>query len=95
VAEGLAAGVPVVATTEVGAAEQVDRSVAVQVSPGDIEAMATSIEEMLARSRAQPQQLAARARDEAARLFGRDVVCNRISAVLQDLVGGEDLLDGR
>jgi glycosyltransferase involved in cell wall biosynthesis len=87
VAEGLAAGVPVVATTEVGAAEQVDGSVAVQVSPGDIEAMANAIEEMLARIRAAPQEVAAKARAEAARLFGRDVVCNRISEVLQALAG--------
>ena len=86
VAEGLAAGVPVVATTEVGAAEQVDRSVAVQVAPGDLDAMADSIEEMLKRSRAAPQELAAKARAEAARLFAAGAVCARISDALEDLI---------
>ena len=40
-AEALAAGVPVVATSEVGAIEGVDRAAAAEVArPGDIEGMA-------------------------------------------------------
>ena len=41
-AEALASGVPVVATTEVGAIEGVDRSVVSAVEPGDVDGMATA-----------------------------------------------------
>ncbi len=54
VAEALASGVPVVATTEVGAIENVDRSVAAAVAPGDVEAMAAAIEATLERLRRDP-----------------------------------------
>jgi glycosyltransferase involved in cell wall biosynthesis len=87
VGEALAAGVPVVATSEVGAIEGVDRSVAIEVQPGDAEAMAAGIVEMLARAEADPSEIEATARAEAVRLFATERVCEQISAALQELVG--------
>jgi glycosyltransferase involved in cell wall biosynthesis len=85
VAEALAAGVPVVATKEVGAIEQVDRSVVAEIEPGDIEGMATAITGMLGRLRASPAEIRSMARAEAERLFAPDVVCGEISTVLERL----------
>ncbi|HMD51562.1 MAG TPA: glycosyltransferase family 4 protein, partial [Solirubrobacteraceae bacterium] len=65
IAEALAAGVPVIGTSEVGAIEGVDRSVAAEVPPGDVGATATAIVEMLERVRTDPEGLATRARAEA------------------------------
>jgi glycosyltransferase involved in cell wall biosynthesis len=88
VAEALAAGVAVVATSEVGAIERVERSVAAEVRPGDVEGMATAITAMLERLRAEPAETRARARAEAERLFAPSVVCAQVSAALQRLTGG-------
>jgi glycosyltransferase involved in cell wall biosynthesis len=85
VAEALAAGVPVVATTEVGAIEQVDRTVAAAVAPGDVEAMAQAITGMLDRLRSDPTNTRALARSEAERLFAPAVVCEQISQALVGL----------
>jgi glycosyltransferase involved in cell wall biosynthesis len=85
VAEALAAGVPVVATTEVGAIEQVDRSVAAAVAPGDVAGMAEAIVAMLDRLRSSPTETRARARAEAERLFAPEVVCEQISLALAGL----------
>jgi glycosyltransferase involved in cell wall biosynthesis len=87
VAEALAAGVPVVATNEVGAIEQVDRSVAAGTAPGDVEAMAAEIGAMLERLRTRPRETRALARAEAERLFAPAVVCAQISDALERLVG--------
>jgi glycosyltransferase involved in cell wall biosynthesis len=87
VAEALAAGVPVVATKEVGAIEQVDRTVAAETEPGDVEAMAAEIDAMLERLRTQPTQTRALARAEAERLFAPAVVCRQISDALERLLG--------
>jgi glycosyltransferase involved in cell wall biosynthesis len=86
VAEALAAGVPVVATTEVGAIEQVDRSLAAAVAPGDVEGMAAAIVAMLDRLSGNPTEIRRRARAEAERLFAPDVVCAGVSAALEQLV---------
>jgi glycosyltransferase involved in cell wall biosynthesis len=86
VGEALAAGIPVVATSEVGAIEGVDRSVVAEVKPGDIPAMATAIETMLERVKAQPAEIADTARAEAARLFASERVCEQISEELERLV---------
>ncbi len=88
VAEALAAGVPVVATTEVGAIEQVDRAVAAATAPGDVEGMAAAIIAMLERLRADPAGTRARARAEAERLFSPKVVCEQISSALVRLADG-------
>lgn len=86
VAEALAAGVPVVGTTEVGAVEEVDRSVAAAVAPGDVEGLAQAINDMLTRSRADRAAVARLARSEAERLFAPAVVARQISDALEALV---------
>jgi glycosyltransferase involved in cell wall biosynthesis len=87
VLEALASGVPVVGTSEVGSIEAIDRSVAAEVEPGDVPAMATAIEQMIERLRTSPAQTRALARAEAERRFARDVVCAQISDALEKLVG--------
>jgi glycosyltransferase involved in cell wall biosynthesis len=87
VLESLASGVPVIGTSEVGSIEAIDRSVAAEVEPGDVPAMATAIEQMLERLRTSPAQTRALARAEAERRFARDVVCAQISDALEELVG--------
>jgi glycosyltransferase involved in cell wall biosynthesis len=94
VAEALAAGVPVVASSEVGAIEGVDRAVVAEVRPGDVEGMANAIEAMLERLQESAAEMRATARAEAERLFAADVVCDRISLALEQLLyNGEP--DGR
>jgi glycosyltransferase involved in cell wall biosynthesis len=90
VGEALAGGVPVVATSEVGAIEGVDRSVVIEVDPGDADAMATAIAEMLARAQAHPHAVEATARAEAVRLFATERVCEQISVALQELVASAE-----
>jgi glycosyltransferase involved in cell wall biosynthesis len=87
VAEALAAGVPVVASTEVGAVERVDPSVAATFEPGDIAGMATAITATIDRSRTSLAQTQSQARAEAARLFAPERVCGEISLALERLVG--------
>src|SRR6185312_9618250 len=88
VAEALACGVPVVATSEVGAIEGVERSVVAEVAPGDAGAMADELERLLAALGAQAPLLRATARREAERLFATGRVCGQISRELQALVHG-------
>jgi glycosyltransferase involved in cell wall biosynthesis len=97
VAEALAAGVPVVGTSEVGAIEEVGRSVVAEVPPGDAQAAATAVVEMIDRLRAEPAQMRSTARAEAERLFAPEVVCAQISAALERLVRGapDDALRAR
>lgn len=89
VSEGLAAGVPVVATSEVGAIEGVDRAVVAEVRPGDVGGMARAIAELLTRLERDPGRVRGTARAEAERLFAPEVVCEKISSVLELLVAGE------
>jgi glycosyltransferase involved in cell wall biosynthesis len=89
VAEALAAGVPVVATSEVGAIEGVDRSVVAEVDPGDVEAMAGAITTMIAALARNPREIRARAHAEAERLFAPETVCEQISTALEQLVAGD------
>ena len=86
VAEALAAGVPVVGTSEVGAIESVDRTVAAEVAPGAVAEMADAILAMIERTRADPAGVSALARAEAERLFAAEVVCAQIAAALQRLL---------
>jgi glycosyltransferase involved in cell wall biosynthesis len=88
VAEALACGVPVVATSEVGAIEGVERAVAAEVAPGDVAAMADAIEAMLARLERETAAVRALARAEAERLFAPERVCAQISEALEALVAG-------
>ena len=86
VGEALAAGVPVVASTEVGAIEQVDRSVVAAVAPGDVEGMADAIVVLLERLKQRPGETRGKARAEAKRLFAPDLVCEQISSALEQVV---------
>jgi glycosyltransferase involved in cell wall biosynthesis len=89
VGEALAAGLPVVATTEVGATEGVERSVAAAVGPGDVTALADAVVEMLGRLRQAPALTRATARAEAERLFAPAVVCGQIASALTGLLAAE------
>jgi glycosyltransferase involved in cell wall biosynthesis len=86
VGEALAAGVPVVATSEVGAIEGVDRTVVAEVQPGDVAAMASAVTSMLERARERPEELESLARAEAVRLFATSRVCQQISDALEALL---------
>jgi glycosyltransferase involved in cell wall biosynthesis len=85
VGEALATGVAVVATSEVGAIEGVDRGVLTEVEPGDVEAMASAIAATIKRIRQNPDEIRAAARREARRLFASGVVCAQISTALERL----------
>jgi glycosyltransferase involved in cell wall biosynthesis len=93
VAEALAGGLPVVATSEVGAVERVDRRVAELVAPDDVEAMATAILATLERLHADPAGIRRLARAEAERLFTPETVCAEITRALERLVA-EPAVDG-
>jgi glycosyltransferase involved in cell wall biosynthesis len=95
VAEALAAGVPVVATSQVGAIERVEEAVAKVLEPGDVEGFADAISALLALLRSAPDQTRAQAREEAVRLFAPERVCEQISQALVRLVHGEDDADAR
>jgi glycosyltransferase involved in cell wall biosynthesis len=82
VAEALAAGVPVVGTSEVGAIEGIDRTVAAEVAPEDVPAMAAAITQMLERLAGDPVRMHLLAREEAARLFASEVVCAAVEHAL-------------
>ncbi len=86
VAEALASGVPVVATSEVGAIEDASDEVVAAVAPGDIGAMADALLATIARLERDPASLRDAARAEAERLFDADEVCRRISAALEAIV---------
>jgi glycosyltransferase involved in cell wall biosynthesis len=88
VAEALAAGVPVVATSEVGAIEGVDRAVLGEVAPSDVAAMASAIAAMIAKLAADAPRMRSAARAEAERLFAPELVCEQISDALEALVEG-------
>jgi glycosyltransferase involved in cell wall biosynthesis len=85
VAEALSAGVPVVATSEVGATERVDRRVAAVTAPGDVEGMADAVIAMLERLRSDPVGTRRLARAEAERLFTPESVCADITQALERL----------
>lgn len=87
VAEALACGVPVVATSEVGAIEDVDRSVASEVAPGDVTAIADALEATVARLSTDTAAVRQLCRAEAARLFAPERVCAQVSDALEKLVG--------
>ncbi len=87
VAEALAAGVPVIATSEVGAAENVSPAVAHLVPVGAVEMLADAIERALGALREDAHALRALARSESERLFRAETVCEAISDALTQLVG--------
>jgi glycosyltransferase involved in cell wall biosynthesis len=86
VGEALAAGVAVVATSEVGAIEEVDRRVVAEVAPGDVDGLAAAVAETIDRLAAAPSEIRGLARAEAQRRFDPAVVARHVSLALQRLV---------
>ena len=86
VAEAFAAGVPVIATSEVGAIEGSSDSSALKTPVGDPEALADAVETMVERLQGDAKEVRRAARADAQRLFAPDVVCQRISEALESLV---------
>lgn len=82
VAEALAAGLPVVATSEVGAIEGVSTEVGAAPAPGDVDAIYDALISMLDRLEGSPAELRRLAHAEAVRLFAPELVCERISEQL-------------
>jgi glycosyltransferase involved in cell wall biosynthesis len=74
VGEALAAGVAVVATSEVGAIEEIDRRVVAEVAPGDVDGLAAAVAETIDRLAAAPSEIRRLARAEAQRRFDPAVV---------------------
>jgi glycosyltransferase involved in cell wall biosynthesis len=88
VGEGLACGLPVVGTSEVGAIEGVARSVVAEVAPGDVTALTDATERLIEQLREDAGTLRATARREAERRFATERVCAQISDALGALVRG-------
>jgi glycosyltransferase involved in cell wall biosynthesis len=86
VAEALASGVPVIASSEVGAIEHVERHVASVVAPGDVSGFVDAIAEQLERLSRTADEIHTRARSEAERLFSPALICGQISEALEQLV---------
>ena len=86
VGEALAAGVAVVATSEVGAIEEIDRRVVAEVAPGDVDALAAAVAQTIDRLAAAPSEIRRLARAEAQRRFDPAVVARQVSLALQRLV---------
>jgi glycosyltransferase involved in cell wall biosynthesis len=86
VGEALAAGVPVVATSQVGAIEGINRTVVTETAPGDVAAMASGVATMLDGLRAAPSQTRGLARSEAERRFAPQLICEQISVALEQLL---------
>lgn len=92
VGEALACGAPVVATDEVGAAEDVDERCCIVVPAGDVDALEKGVREMLAQM-AGPESAGIRrlARAEAERLFAP----GRIAALVHEALAGAAKADRR
>lgn len=88
VGEALAAGVPVVASSAVGAIEGVDAQVGAAPAPGDVEGIYRAIMATLERLTASPEEVRRRAHEEAQRLLAPELVCERIAGELEALVAG-------
>jgi glycosyltransferase involved in cell wall biosynthesis len=87
--EALAAGVPVVASDQIGAAEGVEPAVCRIFPAGDIDAFEREVRALLdeLRDPQTVQALAAQARDEARRLFSADRVGDILLEIVQEVSG--------
>lgn len=84
VGEALASGVPIIATTAVGAAEEVSSDCCEIIPPDDIDALETAVRMMVARVQSDDTQgMRSAARREAERLFSPVDVSNRVAAALR------------
>jgi glycosyltransferase involved in cell wall biosynthesis len=88
IGEGLATGVPTVASDAVGAAEDVDAAVCRQFAAGDMDGFEAAVRGALADGRSSSVELGARARSEATRLFAPAVVTQRLAEVLERTAAG-------
>lgn len=93
VGEALAAGVPVVATTEVGAIEGVSNAASAVVPVGDVERLADAVEDLLTRLRLDEASTRDAARFDAERLFAPRDICETISDELQEIVGAREVAE--
>jgi glycosyltransferase involved in cell wall biosynthesis len=86
VGEGLASGLPVVASDEVGAAEDVDRRCCRIFPAGDAAALEAAVRDLVDElERGGGPSLARLARAEAERLFAPDVVARRLHDAVEEL----------
>jgi len=86
VGEALSSGLPVVASDQVGATENVDRSVCRVFPSGDLVAFEAAVRGLIDDVRAgKRQELRARARAEAERLFAPDVVAGQLTSVFREV----------
>jgi len=86
VGEALAAGVPVIATNEVGAVAGATGPWLVETAVGDVEGLADAVETMVERLRNEPEHVRRSAREHAERTFSPKHVCQLISDRLEQLV---------
>jgi glycosyltransferase involved in cell wall biosynthesis len=88
VAEALATGIPVVASDEVGAAENVDRRCCRVFPAGDADAFEAAVRELIAEMRSpEADRIRATARAEAERLFDPTTVGAQLLATLERAAG--------
>jgi glycosyltransferase involved in cell wall biosynthesis len=88
VGEALACGVPVVATTAVGAGEAVSPACCELVPPDDLDALEMAVRKMLGRIRSEEgRAMRETAREEAERLFSPADVASRVAGVLFEAAG--------
>jgi glycosyltransferase involved in cell wall biosynthesis len=86
VGEGLASGLPVVASDEVGAAEDVDRFCCGVFATGDLDGFEHEVRTLVDRLRSgERARIKASARSEAERLFAPPSVARRLVAYLEEL----------
>jgi glycosyltransferase involved in cell wall biosynthesis len=86
VGEGLASGLPVVASDEVGAAENVERGCCRVFPAGDLDAFEREVRTLISRLRtAERRRIKALARSEAERLYAPRAVAAQLVAHLEEL----------
>jgi glycosyltransferase involved in cell wall biosynthesis len=83
-AEGLASGVPAVATTEVGAGEDVERGCVERVPPNDAASLEAACRRMIDRVLSDASSLSADSRSEAERLFDPIDISRQIADILAE-----------
>jgi len=93
VAEALASGVPVVATSEVGAVSGSSGEWYIETEPGDADGLADGVTAILARLRAAPGPVRRAARAHAERSFDPGHVVGCIVSALETLLEGRNRAD--
>jgi glycosyltransferase involved in cell wall biosynthesis len=84
VAEALACGLPVVASDEVGAAEDVSSRCCTRFPAGDLDGLERAVRDLVERIRREGRdEIARQARAEAARLFAPDRIASAVASCLE------------